>query len=127
MGNLMQREGYHPGLIISSPAKRARLTAEILKEAGKFDSNIRFQPEIYEASPHTLRNIVAKFDDSFSSPLVIGHNPGIEGFIHYLTGHLEPIPTAALAIIDLEIDSWQAIDVASGSLRKIYRPREEMR
>ncbi|MBK6587514.1 MAG: hypothetical protein IPG22_04250 [Acidobacteria bacterium] len=43
-----------------------------------------------------------------------------------MTGEIEPVPTAALAVIDLNLDEWPYIDEGRGTLRKLYRPKEEM-
>lgn len=126
MGELMHREGLQPYLILSSPAKRALQTAELVKKAGKLDAELRFEHRIYEASPQTLRQIAAELDDAYPSAMLVGHNPGIEGFVRFLTGSLEPFPTAALAVIDLDVDSWVSINEGCGTLRRIYRPRDEM-
>jgi phosphohistidine phosphatase len=126
MGELMSRRGYDPYVILSSPAVRAKTTSEIVKKSGKLDGEIRFEHRIYEASPQTLRQTVADLDDAYASALLVGHNPGLEGFIRYLTGNLEPIPTAALAVIDLDIDTWLAVSEDRGELKKIYRPKEEI-
>ncbi len=125
MGELMSRKGYEPYVILSSPAVRAKSTSEIVKKSGKLDGELRFEHRIYEASPQTLRQAVSDLDDAYASALLVGHNPGIEGFIRYLTGDLEPIPTAALAVIDLDIDTWLAVSEDRGELKKIYRPKEE--
>jgi phosphohistidine phosphatase len=127
MGELMHAHGFEPYLILSSPAERAKSTTELVKKAGKFDAEVRFDRRIYEASPNALLQIVAEIDDSYRSALLVGHNPGIEGFIRYLTGQLEPMPTAALAVIDIDADNWDLIDEGRGVLQNVYRPKNEMK
>jgi phosphohistidine phosphatase len=126
MGGLMQRKGHVPDVILSSPAKRARRTAELVKDGGALAAEIRFVDSIYEASPQNLLQVVAEIDDTHSSALLVGHNPGMEGFIRYLNGQIEPMPTAALAVIELAIGKWNEIDHGCGELKVLYRPREEM-
>lgn len=126
MGELIAKKGLVPSIAISSPANRARGTAELIKENGGINPDIRFDDRVYEASPQTLRRIVAGIDDSHESALILGHNPGLEGLIYFVTGHLEPMPTAALAILSLNIDSWSAVDANTGEIVRVYRPREEM-
>lgn len=58
--------------------------------------------------------------------MLIGHNPGMESLIYYLTGALEPMPTAAIAIIELSIERWADIDAGCGRLADVLRPRELM-
>ena len=126
MGELMKSSGLEPAVILSSPAVRARETAEAVKSAG-LGAEIRIEHQIYEASPHSLSQVVSELDDTHDSAMLVGHNPGMEGFIRYLTGQLEPMPTAALAVIELNIDEWSAVKDGCGELQKVYRPKEEMK
>ena len=59
--------------------------------------------------------------------MIVGHNPGFENLVRILTGKIEAMPTAALAVVDLEIDSWKEITAETGSLRKLIRPKEEQK
>ena len=127
MGRLMADRHLMPDVILSSPAKRAKETSELVKEAAGWDSIIRFEDSIYEASPITLCRVAAGLPYSAGSAMVVGHNPGMEGFIRVLTGRLEPMSTAALAIIDLAIDEWSQIDAGTGRLVEVIRPKELMK
>jgi phosphohistidine phosphatase len=124
MGELMQREGFAPDIILSSPAERAKQTTLAVKKAGGLGGEILFDERLYEASPNTLRQVAAAIDNAYDSAMLVGHNPGMEGFIRYLTGQTEPMPTAALAVIHLKIDSWADISESCGTLRRVFRPKE---
>ena len=126
MGELMRRNGHLPDVVLSSPAKRARTTAELVRAEAGFLAEITLDDRIYEASAHALADIVRGLDDNNPSVMLIGHNPGMEGFLEYLTAAREPMPTSALAVIDLSIAKWSDLGVGSGALRRIYRPKEEM-
>ena len=119
--------GYAPAIVLSSPAVRAKNTALLLKDAGGFDAELRFDDRIYEASPQGLRQVVAELDDEYASAMLVGHNPGIEGFIRFLTARNESMPTAALAVIELDIDNWSEINDGRGELKRIFRPKDEMK
>lgn len=125
MGAVMSGRGYLPSIIVSSPAARASATAQLVKESAGFTADILFDDRIYEASPNTLRSVLSGLDDSLDSAMVVGHNPGMEGFVRYLTGEIESMPTAALAVIELSIGSWADIDADTGKLAEIIRPKEE--
>ncbi|CAN5608681.1 histidine phosphatase family protein [soil metagenome] len=127
MGMVMDQLGLAPDVIVCSPAVRAEQTAVFVKEAGKLRGILHFEPRIYEASPNTLRQVVAEIADSNSSAMIVGHNPGVEGFIRYLTGELESMPTAALAVIELEIDKWGDVNDGSGKLMTVIRPKDMMK
>lgn len=124
MGALMRRERFSPDAIVSSPAARAKATAEMVREAGGLRAEITFDERIYEASPARLREVAAEMNDGHQSVMLVGHNPGMEGIVRYLTGEIQPMPTAALAVIDLEIGNWSEITTECGRLVKIYRPKE---
>ena len=127
MGTVMRENGYAPEIILSSPAVRARETARLVKEGGNLAGEIFFDDRIYEASPQTLKQVVSEIDDKNASAMLVGHNPGIEGFIRLLTGTLEPMPTAALAIIQLTPASWRDVATNSGRLVKVIRPKDELK
>ena len=126
MGKLVKERGLSPDLIISSPARRARKTAKLFKEAGDFAAGIVFDDRIYEASANTLLYVIGEADNSLDSLMIVGHNPGMEGLVQVLTAESEPMPTAAVAVINLDIDEWKQIRPASGRVAVILRPREEM-
>jgi len=127
MGKVMTRNKFTPALILASPAARARETAVLVRKSAEFKADIKHDERIYEASPQTLLQVVAGIDDAFESAMLVGHNPGMEGFIRLTTGKPESMPTAALAVIDLEIDEWQQIAAGSGTLRKVIRPKDEIK
>ncbi|PYS98615.1 MAG: phosphohistidine phosphatase [Acidobacteria bacterium] len=127
MGETMASNGFEPDVIVSSPAVRARETSQLVKEAARMTVDIIFDERIYEASARTLQLVASSIDDRFESAMIVGHNPGMEGLIRLLTGKSEEMPTAALAIIDLDIEHWNEIDSGLGELRRIIRPKEEMK
>lgn len=126
MGEMMREKGLVPQLIVSSPAERAKTTAELVAEAGGFEPPILFDDRIYGAGANTLAYIISGFNDSIDVAMVVGHNPGLETLVHALSGESRQFPTAALAVIDLNIEVWSGIEIGKGSLRALYLPREEM-
>src|SRR5688500_5500681 len=84
MGELMKRKGLSPAVIVSSPAKRAKTTAELVTGAADSAPEIRFDDRIYEASPQALRQVVSELDHFRDSAMIVGHNPGIESFIRFI-------------------------------------------
>lgn len=126
IGALIYEKKLRPQLILSSPAKRTKQTAVLVKEIAEIPRQVRFDERIYEASALTLFNLVSEMEESFESLLMIGHNPGLEGLVMTLTGTIQTMPTAALAKVSLNIDRWSEISSHCGKLEFLIRPKEEM-
>jgi phosphohistidine phosphatase len=124
MGHVLSRKGYRPDLILSSPAERAKMTAALVRAAAGLDCPLEFDDRIYEASPHKLQKVVSKVADDKESVMIVGHNPGIEGFIKLLTNKNEPMPTASIGVIELDIGNWSEIGPSTGRLIEVLRPKE---
>jgi phosphohistidine phosphatase len=127
MGEFMAKKGLVPDVIISSPAVRARSTTESVVKKMKYSGDVTFDPEIYDAGPNTLLQIVSEISNEHCTAMLVGHNPGLESLIHHLTNIYEPMPTGALAVIELPIDDWSEIRGGVGRLAAFYRPRELMK
>lgn len=126
MGRVAAGRGYLPDSIVASPAKRAAETALLFSTAAGFEGKTIHDERIYEASANTLRQVVSDLDDELGSVLLVGHNPGLEDFIRFLTARTEPMATATLAVISLDVTSWKDVSAGCGSILDIIRPRDEM-
>ncbi len=126
MGNLMHKRQIDPDLIICSPATRASQTAILVKRAARMTQQIRYEKRIYEAGAQTLLQIISEFEDNIETALLVGHNPGLENVIKTLTVGIQSMPTAALAKINLNIESWREAP-AAGQLEFLIIPKEEMK
>jgi phosphohistidine phosphatase len=111
MGQRLQKRGVKPEIILCSPAKRARQTAELLlKEFGDSMDGVHFDDRIYEADPGTLLNLVRSIPDACSSAMLIGHNPSIGWVANQLSDvHIEQMPTCAIASLGLPSSKWKDI------------------
>lgn len=124
MGKVMNKNNFTPQIIVSSSAMRAKQTANLVRKSAGFNAEIFFDERIYEASPQRLLEVISNIEDEYDSAMIVGHNPGFENLVRVLTGKIEPMPTAALAVIDLEINAWKEINAETGNLRKLIRPKE---
>lgn len=122
IGEIIYKNRFDPELLLSSPAKRAKQTAVLVREVGALKPEIRFDERIYEASPQTLVQIVSELGEQADSVLLVGHNPGLEGLIRFLTGETHAMPTSALAVIDLNAENWSEITADCGTLKNLFRP-----
>ena len=126
MGALVRDERLSPELVISSDARRARLTAEAMAEAAGYTGTILLDPRLYHAGVgdilDVLRTVVETDVDTL---MIVGHNPGLEELVAQLTGERQDLPTAALAQIVLPIDQWRDLKRSTrGALVGHWRPKE---
>jgi phosphohistidine phosphatase len=115
---LAQKRRISPEIVISSPAKRAIKTAEIIaKEIGFPSSKILRNENIYEAGPSSILEIIQNINDTFSSAMLFGHNPGFTSLASYLSNvNIGNMPTCGICRIDFDTDSWKKIEIESGTL-----------
>jgi len=109
MAQRLVKTGIKIDAFVSSPAKRARQTAELfIHEFDRKAKEIRFIPELYHASPETLRDVVTALDDKDGSVAVFSHNPGITSFVNSLTSvRLDNMPTCAIFAVTIPISHWK--------------------
>ena len=123
IGEFMNRQKIAPDIALSSPARRARQTAEKVLKAAALEAQIEFDQGIYEAEARRLFEIVREIPDERNSVMLVGHNPGFEELLHLLTGGSISFPTAALARIELPTERWCDVRLRSGTLRSFVTPK----
>lgn len=125
MGQLVEQEDLVPDLIITSTAKRARVTAELVAENSGYEGEIQLERSFYMGYPEAYLEVLRQLPDEIQTVMVVGHNPGLEELLEELVMEPERLPTAALARVDLPIQSWQELDdEVVGELVSLWRPRE---
>ena len=99
---------------ISSPAKRARKTAEAFaKEYKEEKQNIVFIDELYLASPSTFFDVISKTDDQFKTIGVFSHNDGVTSFANMLTStRIDNIPTSGVFAVRIKAKHWSDFEKA---------------
>jgi phosphohistidine phosphatase len=125
MGKILKERGVRPDSIISSPAKRAKLTATIISEQLELQDHLLLREEIYEASPRSLLGLVNNLDDLNDEVLIVGHNPTFTYLAEFLTKEdLGNIPTSGCVKIKFDLDSWQMVSEGAGDLIWFEYPKK---
>lgn len=125
MGRLIRELNLVPDHILTSSAERTTATAQLAATEAKFGGEVEVVPVLYHADPSAFVAIVSRVPNRFERVLIVGHNPGMEDWIDRLTGRVETFPTAALARIELPVDSWLDLSLNTrGTLEGLWRPKE---
>ncbi|HYP01162.1 MAG TPA: histidine phosphatase family protein [Pyrinomonadaceae bacterium] len=125
VGQFLRQKEIKPEIVLSSPAARARETADLVCEAAELSTQARLDARIYEASLEELLQIISEAEDGVETLLLVGHNPGLAELIALLTGKSEAVSPATLTRIELDIDAWGDAHNAAGRLAFSLPPRKE--
>ena len=128
VGRWLASEGYLPGSVVVSGARRTVDTwgqmAPVLPETATMHSD----PALYLASSDTMLKVLKSERDP--AVLLIGHNPGIADFAARIGSpapdhpRFADYPTLATTIVDFDADAWADISWGSGQITDFVVPRD---
>lgn len=125
MARAIEERGLAPDLMISSVAKRARSTARRVAETLSDEPNLIEDQNLYMMGTHGCYRAIGRVPRTVGTLMLVGHNPTSEELVAELAQRFVAMPTAAVACIDLDIQSWDEIKEANpGRLRFLLTPRE---
>jgi phosphohistidine phosphatase len=111
---------------ISSPAKRAKKTAELFSSAyNKDEKDIIFIAALYHASVNTFYETVKNIDDKFNSVALFSHNPGITEFVNELVDSIKTdnMPTCGIFAVTIDTTIWSDFKSAPKKLLFFEYPK----
>jgi phosphohistidine phosphatase len=124
MAKILKDRGLTPSHIVSSTAKRARTTAELVADSIGFKGEIVLEPRLYLATPSDWDFVVKRFPDEHETILCVGHNPGLEQILRKWSGEDLEMPTAAVAIVEVTVSQWNEYDRHGLTVSDLLRPKE---
>ena len=127
VGAALVEGGWIPDLVLSSDSQRTRETFAGLSESFPSKVEARFLPSFYSDGFGAVQGELPRVSDEITCLLVLGHNPGWESLVEWLSGEdivMKPA-TAALLGIDLDPEGWGgAIQPGLWKLENVISPRE---
>ncbi len=126
MAEFLNRRKLAPTLLLSSSAKRAVTTAELVQRHLTTPPEWEVINDFYLAPPKAYLQQINLLTAPWSAIMLIGHNPGLEMLVQELTGEYHRMPTAAIAAFQTEANDWQSLSPTHESLRLlgVWRPKE---
>jgi phosphohistidine phosphatase len=131
MAAYMKAQGLHPDLVLCSAARRTHDTWALM--AGTLGQpRTTYLDEVYEAEASALAAAIRRAPAGARRLMLIGHNPGLEDLALSLIASgdrdarkalAEKFPTAALAVIEFDIESWRDLAPATGRLTLFMTPK----
>ena len=124
MGKHLREQDLIPDRILTSSAKRARKTATKVAKSCGYVGKIKQLDRFYLAPPGVYLEKLQTLPNKHQRVMVVGHNPTMEQLVRHLTGQIEPMPTTAIAHIELPIQHWEALDLYTrGRLVNLWTPK----
>ena len=120
MGKFLNNTKLFPSLIISSSAKRAKDTSNLLAESIGYNKEVYLSELLYETSAQDYLNVISEISNNINIVLLVGHNPILENFVELITNNLIIMENCSLVHIVLPITRWIEIKTnPKGKLNKL--------
>jgi phosphohistidine phosphatase len=128
IGRVLAEKKIRPGMILSSPARRARSTAKRVRKALEKRKRppLRLLPELYGETAAEIVATIRSLDDRLDSVLIIGHNPELSEAAVLLSGErrFDWLPTTAVLGLEFDAEHWRELSEGKGKVILELRPRE---
>ncbi len=128
MAKHLKKLGFTPDALVSSPAVRARTTAEYFaKEFNIPAQNIDCQQDIYESDEQTIAHIIRELPEEADTVFLFGHNPTFTYVAdsYAKNAHFENVPTCGIVQIqsNTEGSSWEKFNPKTAEVKGFWYPK----
>jgi phosphohistidine phosphatase len=125
LGDLLRSQAFRPDLIMTSPAQRAKQTAEIVSTCISYPGELREEPDIYYEGETKLISLIRTLPIGVDTVMVFGHNPTLENLVQRLLGSqaMFDMPTCGMACFETYEAHWRDWGQHHLPLRWLLVPR----
>ena len=110
MGKRLAKREVKPDLLLSSPALRARTTAQLIaEEIGYKRKDIVVDDRLYASSADDLLAVIRALDKKLNRVMLFGHNPEFTDLAHWLSSEIIDMPTCAVVEFNFEQTAWSEV------------------
>ncbi|QKF82747.1 SixA phosphatase family protein [Halarcobacter ebronensis] len=120
LGTLLKRKKVLPDLIVSSPAIRARQSAEVIAKEIDYNKGVMYNEVIYQAYLNELVESISYTYDNINSLMIVGHNPSLTALAITFTNFKTELQMATAIKIEFDCDSWTQIDRNNSRFVELY-------
>jgi len=113
---------------ISSPAKRAKKTADyFIREFDIKDKDIILVSALYDAGISDFSETIKDINNEYKSVAVFSHNPGITAFANQLIdkANLDNMPTCSIFAVSANVEKWKDFNKAKKEFLFFDYPKKE--
>lgn len=121
----LNARGWVPQKVVSSDATRTRQTWETMSTVLGCDDAI-FTELLYHAGPEAVRRALREIPGELHTLLIVGHNPGWEEVVSWLTGVRVHLTTCNAALLRSTAADWDsAMERGAWHFEELLRPPED--
>jgi phosphohistidine phosphatase len=133
VGTYLAAEHILPDMALVSPALRTKMTWDEAKPAIG-DIEVRYDKALYLASSDLVLRQLQSVPDRVVTLILVGHNPSLHDLAQELTGFgdryalarlRDHMPTAAIVVLECDIDHWFDLAVRSARLERFRTPTRD--
>lgn len=123
VGQYLKENNIKIDIIISSPAERAKESANIIKELLNLPE-IEFIDNLYPSTSSCIHDAIISTEDLINNILIIGHNPGLSSFAQeYMQLNTASLPTSGIIACTYETNSWAEFSLSEAKRNFIISPK----
>lgn len=124
MANALKERKVMPDLILSSSAKRAKLTAKGLAKEIDYRGEIKYIDALYMADPETVHVLIQEVNDKYDTLFIVGHNPETTELCNMMIDrYIDNVPTLGIVALKLPIDHWKKLTMGESKLKFFIYPK----
>lgn len=124
IARVIEKNDLFPDLILSSSARRAVETVEVLVDVLGYENEIIYSDALYMGEPGDFIEALKTLDNDYEKVMIVAHNPGLEAYVQIIDGEIEALPTAALGQMVLSLEDWQEISFETmGDMLGYWTPK----
>ena len=126
IGRYLHGKGIQPDIIVSSPAPRAKETANVVAEQLGYEiAQIQFDEKLYEGGPKAYLAAINAVPAVTQSAMLVGHNPDVTYLAEFLThqkiGSMSKGGVVGIAFDDI---TWAEISGRMGNVTLQIAPKQ---
>jgi len=113
MGRRLMELHLTPTILLTSTARRAEQTADILaRELGVNARNVRAEESLYLAEPEDILRLIHSSGPRLGHLMIVGHNPGISELAQRLAPNrnIGDLTTGAACSFTFDTNSWSGVE-----------------
>lgn len=135
IGEWLAYRKHVPDMVLCSSSTRTTQTVRRMKDALPGMPEPEIDPDLYHASPNTMRDRLAQLPKDCETVMLVGHQPGLGSLVRQLSDGqerrrcrraYEHFPTAAAAVLEFDVEDWSEVDYQRARFVDFAKPRELM-